>query len=98
MKLEPHYFREKTTKHYRKSGMSWHGCLISFWTKEDSPDGETDTILPNKIYFDHITDKDNKQDHESVILMLEAILLRLKKTYQTLIALFSNPIMQHVTR
>jgi hypothetical protein len=31
MKLEPLYYREKTSDHYGKRGMSWHGAMVQYF-------------------------------------------------------------------
>lgn len=33
----------------------------------------------NRLYFDHISDGDNKQDRESVVSVIEAVMLRLRE-------------------
>ncbi|GMF23159.1 unnamed protein product [Phytophthora lilii] len=63
MKAEPIYYREETVDHYGKRGMSWHGAMIRFWAKASPLEDATE----NKIYFDHISNSDNKQDQEAVI-------------------------------
>lgn len=37
--------------------------------------------IDHKAYLDHICDGDNKQDRDSVISMVEAMLIRLKKDF-----------------
>lgn len=77
MKLEPLYFREKTVDHYGKRGMSWHGALVQHFVVHD--DREEDGVVDQRLYFDHISQGDTKQDREAVISMIEAILMRIKR-------------------
>lgn len=75
MKLEPMYFREKTVDHYGKRGMSWHGALVQYFVYDESDTSVTE----ERLYYDHISTGDTKQDRESTISMIEAVLLRLSK-------------------
>lgn len=62
LKAEPIYFREKTLEHYGKREMSWHGAMVRFWAADE--DGAAPS--EQKIYFNHISSSDNKQDKEAV--------------------------------
>jgi hypothetical protein len=93
MKLEPMYFREKTVDHYGKRGISWHGALIQYFVFDDGIDSNQHPFaLDQRLYFDHISKNDSKQDREAVISMLEAVLMRLKQDLPSVkrIALLSD--------
>lgn len=77
MKLEPMHYREKTVEHYGKRGISWHGAMIHFFTWED--DLVSPRAAENRVYVDHISDGDSKQDREAVVSVIEAILMRIRK-------------------
>lgn len=84
MKLEPLYFREKTVEHYGKRGISLHGCMVQYFTFNSDGGGNAanhdyPSVNDQRLYFDHISEGDNKQDRESVMSVLEAIFLWLKK-------------------
>jgi hypothetical protein len=83
MKAEPIYFREKTSEHYGKRGMSWHGAMVRFWTKELPAQDPVE----NKVYLDQISNGDNRQDKEAVIALLEALMLSLKRSLPTIITI-----------
>jgi hypothetical protein len=71
MKQEPMYFREKTVEHYGKRGISWHGSMVQHFVYNPEEEEWSD----ERQYFDHIVDNDSKQDRESVMSMIEAVML-----------------------
>jgi hypothetical protein len=77
MKFEPVYHREKTVDHYGKRGISWHGSMITYYTVSEI-DGVR-TVEPNNIYMDHIVENENRQDVLSVVSILEAVIIGIKK-------------------
>jgi len=83
MKLEPLYFREKTVDHYGKRGISWHGSLVHYFAYDDR-DTSSPTAVDTKLYYDHFSKSDTKQDREAVISVLEAVLMRLRKDVPTI--------------
>lgn len=82
MKLEPMYYREKTVDHYDKRGISWHGALVRFF---EYVEGDTSNQPPKacdqSMYFDHISKDDARQDRDSVVSLVEAVLIRLRKDF-----------------
>lgn len=90
MKLEPLYFREKTVDHYGKRGISWHGALVQYFEYDES--GPHPEAVDQKMYFDHISKEDTKQDRECVISLVEAVLIRLRKDLSSIrrIAILSD--------
>lgn len=82
MKFEPVYFREKTVDHYGKRQRSWHGAMITFYT-----DGVR-TTLQNMYYMDHVVKNESKQDITSVISILEAVIIGLKKLFPRLTTIY----------
>lgn len=79
MKLDPMYYREKTVEHYGKRGISWHGAMVQYFTI--CAEGTSSDSRPQdyRLYFDHISDGDNKQDRNYVVSMIEAVMLRLRE-------------------
>jgi hypothetical protein len=69
MNWEAMYQREKTTDHFGKRGISWHGCRIEFylWNK-DLRSAESHVIK-----VDQIISGANKQDGPTVLGLLEAL-------------------------
>ncbi|KAI9560512.1 hypothetical protein GHT06_011445 [Daphnia sinensis] len=86
MKFEPVYFREKTVDHYGKRGISWHGSMITFYTCV-CVDG-VQTTVPNKFYMDHVVENESKQDVTSVISILEAMIIAIKKLFPHITTIF----------
>lgn len=78
MKVEPLFFRETTAAHYGKRGMTWHGAMARYWTQDTNPDGDC-IAVENKVYFDHISSCDNKQDRDAVIAFVEAVVIAIKR-------------------
>lgn len=76
MKAEPLFFRESTLAHYGKRGMSWHGALIQFWVADPDDEGR---FSEQKVYYNHLSGADNRQDKEAVVGLVEAILLDIKR-------------------
>ncbi len=86
MKFEAKSARETAQQHYAKRGMSWHGCLISYFRMKTTTyvqaDGTTAAkTVPERVnvYIDQILDGDNKQDAFAVGSMLEAALEQIHK-------------------
>ncbi|KAI9914195.1 hypothetical protein PsorP6_005904 [Peronosclerospora sorghi] len=52
---------------------------------------EREEVTDNKVYFDQISEGDNKQDRASVISMTEAMILRLKKELSHCFSLITPP-------
>lgn len=74
IKLEPLYYREKTVDHC----ISWHGALVQYFEFNDGSDsGKEPNAVDQKMYFDHISKEDTKQDRDAVISLVEAVLIRL---------------------
>jgi hypothetical protein len=86
MKFEPVYFREKTVDHYGKRGISWHGSMITFYSSV-CVDG-VQTAVPNKFYMDHVVENESKQDVTSVISILEAVVIAIKKLFPHITTVF----------
>ncbi|EFX81178.1 hypothetical protein DAPPUDRAFT_102749 [Daphnia pulex] len=86
MKFEPVYFREKTVDHYGKRGISWHGAMITFYTVV-AVDG-VHTAVQNRYYMDHVVENESKQDITSVISILEAVIIGLKKLFPRLTTIY----------
>ena len=86
MKFEPVYFREKTVDHYGKRGISWHGAMITFYTVV-AVDGVR-TAVQNRYYMDHVVENESKQDITSVISILEAVIIGLKKMFPRLTTIY----------
>lgn len=78
MKLEPMYYREKTVESYGKRGISWHGAMVQYFTVCED-EGTSLKAQDNRLYFDYISDGDNKQDRESVVSMMKAVMLSLRE-------------------
>ena len=75
MKFEALYFREKTTEHYGKRGISWHGAMILFFVYDE----KLKKAVKQTIYFDDVSFGENKQDALAVISLVECLLMRLRK-------------------
>lgn len=86
MKFEPVYFREKTVDHYGKKGISWHGAMITFYTVV-AVDGVR-TAVQNRNYMDRVVENESKQDITSVISILEAVIIGLKKLFPRLTTIY----------
>jgi hypothetical protein len=69
MKWEAMYQREKSTDHYGKRGISWHGCRLEFyvWNKVK---GKAESHV---VKVDQILTGANKQDGMTVLALLEAL-------------------------
>jgi hypothetical protein len=65
--------------HYGKRGISWHGSMITYYTVNEI-DGVR-VVEPNNIYMDHIVENENKQDVLSVVSILEAVIIGIKKWF-----------------
>ncbi|OWZ10435.1 hypothetical protein PHMEG_00016716 [Phytophthora megakarya] len=79
MKLEPLYFREKTVDHYGKRGISWYGALVHYFKYcEETLDFEVAAVDTN-LYFDHLAMEDSKQEKKTVISLVEAVIMRLRR-------------------
>lgn len=80
MKLEPLYYREKTVDHYGKRGISWHGALVHYFEfNDDIQHSRSPSATDTKIYYDHLSLDDSKQDRDSVLSLVEAVIIRLRK-------------------
>ena len=80
MKLEPIYYREKTSDHYGKRGISWHGAMIYYFSYERNIETGTWHTVENTLYFDSLADVDSKQDKHAVLAMIEVVMLRIQRT------------------
>jgi hypothetical protein len=69
MKWEAMYQREKTTDHFGKRGISWHGCRIEFYLWNE----DLRKAVSHVIKVDQILSGANKQDGVTVIGLLEAL-------------------------
>jgi hypothetical protein len=69
MKWEAMYQREKTTQHFGKRGISWHGNRIEYfiWNKIE------EKVEPRVLKLDQILSGVNKQDAMTVLALLEAM-------------------------
>lgn len=81
MKFEAMSARETTQGFYSKRGMSFHGCLISYFrrqevVKTDEAGNEVKSFVAERVnvYLDQIMDGDNRQDAAAVASMIEACL------------------------
>lgn len=81
MKFEATSARETTRQHYGKRGLSWHGCLVTYyrpkqvtWETSDGTSVEVTEAERVNVYIDQIMDGDNKQEVAAVGSMLEAAL------------------------
>ena len=77
MKFDAMYFREKTTEHYGKRGISWHGAMILFFIYDQT----LRKAVKQTIYFDDVSFGENKQDAPAVISLVECLLMRLRKRF-----------------
>jgi hypothetical protein len=69
MKWEAMYQREKSTDHYGKRGISWHGCRIEFYLWNEVK-GKAESHV---VKVDQILAGANKQDGMTVLALLEAL-------------------------
>lgn len=76
MKYVSQYYRQKSTEHFGKRGISWHGYLIIFYTY----DSVTGTVERQHVYCDQIVTGSNIQDGLALSALLEAFLCQLKKS------------------
>ena len=69
MKWEAMYQREKTTDHFGKRGISWHGNRVEYfiWNKIE------EKVEPCILKLDQILSGVNKQDAMTVLALLEAM-------------------------
>jgi hypothetical protein len=81
MKFESMSARETTQQHFGKRGISWHGCLLSYFRPKTVADLDANgeacvkTVAERvNVYVDQILDGDNKQDTFAVASMVEAVL------------------------
>jgi hypothetical protein len=79
MKAEPIYYREKTSDHFGKRGMSWHGVLVRYWEYVMVLNGTAYKKMESRLYYDHISSGDNKQDKVAVLSMIEAAIMAIKR-------------------
>jgi hypothetical protein len=69
MKWESMYLREKTTDHFGKRGISWHGNRIEFFIWNNNEE----KVESRVIKLDQILSGVNKQDAMTVLALLEAM-------------------------
>ena len=69
MKFEETSSRETTKEHFAKRGMSWHGCLITFYKSD-----RNGTVTQHNVYLDQILEGGNEQSVVTVMGLLEAAL------------------------
>jgi hypothetical protein len=69
MKWEAMYQREKTTDHFGKRGISWHGNRLEFYVWNP----KTEKVELCVIKIDQILAGTNKQDGLTVVALLEAL-------------------------
>ncbi|OWY99776.1 hypothetical protein PHMEG_00029166 [Phytophthora megakarya] len=72
--------------------MSWPGAMVQYFeTKKEESDRDR-CATEHKLYCDHLSLGDNRQDRDAVISVLEAVLIRLRKDLPTVktVTLISN--------
>ena len=82
MKFEAVSARETTQQHFGKRGISWHGCLLTFFRyieDESMEDGDDEDDVDEvgdaervNVYVDQILEGTNKQNAMAVLSMIEA--------------------------
>ena len=90
IKFKAIYYREKTTDHYGKKGLSWHGILVYI---RDNITSELKVL-----YFDQISTENSKQDWIAVSSLFEVLLLHLKKKMPSAKSLMCSQTMQSATK
>jgi hypothetical protein len=76
MKYESKYYRGKTTEHFGKRGIGWHGIILQYYRYEEV-NGEPRAVKVT-LNLDQILQGSNKQDGAAVLGLLEAAIYHLK--------------------
>jgi hypothetical protein len=69
MKWESMYQREKTTDHFGKRGISWHGCRMEYFLWSEAKQ----KVEAHVLKLDQILSCANKQDAMTVLALIEAL-------------------------
>jgi hypothetical protein len=74
MKFKPQAFREATSEHYGKRGISWHGVFAYFYQFQIDEGNGQEYLERVVVKADQIMNGDSNQDGEAVLSMVEAFL------------------------
>jgi hypothetical protein len=78
MKFEPKAFREPTSEHYGKHGISWHGAFAYYYQYVVDRDTGEKYVERVVVKTDQIMNGESNQDGEAVLSMVEAFLCATK--------------------
>lgn len=75
MKFNVRSARETTKEHFAKRGMSWHGCMVTYFRRLPADgSGAGPRVEKVRVYVDQILENGNNQGVGTVMAMVEAML------------------------
>jgi hypothetical protein len=86
MKFEPVSYRESTSEHYGKRGISWHGVFAYFYRYASDESTGEEYVERVVVKADQIMNGESNQDGEAVLSMAEAFLCTAGETFPFLVS------------